>query len=286
MLAERVERIPPVYADDTVFDMFSPQIAELMRKKGVTELERSHLCPLPMTLPTPFDVEVQRTVPRDGLVWFEGRQYGVPFAWVARSVRVRGCPRTVEIYAEGKHLKSYPRHTACRRLIDQDCYEGEATDRVEAPTRLGKIGQRIVLPRSWDWEAPRRGVDRYGVDPISWTLHFLKKRKEDVQPCRNQRAPYPPEFRRQMVELVRTGRSPESLAKEFEPSGQTIRNWVIQTERDEGVRRDGPSCPEQEELRRLRRENKQLRIEREILAKATAWFAREADSESGPSTSS
>ena len=65
-----------------------------------------------------------------------------------------------------------------------------------------------------------------------------------------------------MVELVPAGRSPEALAKEFEPSGQTIRNWVIQAERDEGVRRDGPSRPEQEELRRLRRENKQLRIER------------------------
>ena len=97
--------------------------------------------------------------------------------------------------------------------------------------------------------------------------------------------PYPPEFRQQMVELVRAGRSPESLAKEFEPSGQTIRNWVIQAERDEGVRRGGPSRPEQEELRRLRRENKQLRIEREILAKATAWFAREADTESGLSWS-
>ena len=70
------------------------------------------------------------------------------------------------------------------------------------------------------------------------------------------------------------------------PPARTIRNWVIQAERDEGVRRDGPSRPEQEELRRLRRENKQLRIEREILAKATAWFAREADPGSGPSTSS
>ena len=59
---------------------------------------------------------------------------------------------------------------------------------------------------------------------------------------------------------------------------------MIQADRDEGVRRDGPSRPEQEELRRLRRENKQLCIEREILAKATAWFAREADSGSGPST--
>ena len=98
--------------------------------------------------------------------------------------------------------------------------------------------------------------------------------------------PYPPEFRLQMVELVRTGRSPDSLAQEFEPSGQTIRNWVIQAERDEGVRLDGPSRPEQEKLRPLRRGNKQLRIEREILAKATAWFDREADSGAGPSTSS
>ena len=99
-------------------------------------------------------------------------------------------------------------------------------------------------------------------------------------------SPYPPEFRQQMVELVRAGRSPEGAGQGIRTSGQTIRNWVIQAERDEGVRRDGPSRPEQEELRRLRRENKQLRIEREIPTKATAWFAREADSGSGPSTSS
>ena len=52
------------------------------------------------------------------------------------------------------------------------------------------------------------------------------------------RGPYPPEFRQQMVELVRTGRSPWALAQEFEPSGQTIRNWVIQAERDEGAATD------------------------------------------------
>lgn len=92
------------------------------------------------------------------------------------------------------------------------------------------------------------------------------------------RPPYPPEFRRQMVELVRAGREPEQLAKEFEPTAQAIRNWVKQTDLDEGRREDGLTSAEREELRRLRRENRQLREEREILAKAAAWFARETGS--------
>src|SRR5271166_5681963 len=54
-----------------------------------------------------------------------------------------------------------------------------------------------------------------------------------------KRPPYPPEFRRQLIELVRAGRSPEDLAKEFEPSAQAIRNWVAQADRDEGRRGDG-----------------------------------------------
>ena len=99
-------------------------------------------------------------------------------------------------------------------------------------------------------------------------------------------SPYPPEFRRQMVELVRAGRTPQELSKEFEPSGEAIRNWVRQADRDEGLREDGLTTAEQEELQRLRRENKQLRIEREILAKATTWFAREADSKPPRSSNS
>ena len=84
------------------------------------------------------------------------------------------------------------------------------------------------------------------------------------------RPPYAPEFRQQMVELVRAGRTPGELAKEFEPSDQTIRNWVAQADRDEGRRSDGLTTQEREELARLRRENKQLRIEREILSKGAA----------------
>ena len=81
---------------------------------------------------------------------------------------------------------------------------------------------------------------------------------------------YPPNFRRQMVELVKPGRTPSQLAREYEPSAGSIRNWVVQSERDAGERSDGLSTDELLELRRLRRENKQLRTEREILKRAAA----------------
>ena len=91
------------------------------------------------------------------------------------------------------------------------------------------------------------------------------------------RPPYTPEFRRQIIELVRAGRSPDELAKEFEPTAQSIRNWVAQADRDAGRREDGLSSSEHDELSRLRRENRQLRQERDILSKAAAWFARETN---------
>ena len=94
----------------------------------------------------------------------------------------------------------------------------------------------------------------------------------------NTRPAYPPEFRRRIVELVRTGRTPEALAREFEPSAQSIRHWVRQADLDEGKRTDGLTTEEREELVRLRREVRTLREEREILKKAAAWFAKETDS--------
>ena len=90
------------------------------------------------------------------------------------------------------------------------------------------------------------------------------------------RKPYPPEFRQQMVELVRAGRTPEELSREFEPTAQSITNWVAQADRDGGRRQDGLTTAEREEMVRLRRENRQLKLEREILSKAAAWFAQES----------
>jgi len=92
-----------------------------------------------------------------------------------------------------------------------------------------------------------------------------------------KRAPYAREFRRQLVELVRSGRTAEELSREFEPSAQSIRNWVAAAALAEGRGHDGLSGEDREELKRLRRENRRLRQEREILAKAAAWFARETD---------
>ncbi len=100
------------------------------------------------------------------------------------------------------------------------------------------------------------------------------------------RRSYPPEFRQQVIELVRAGRSPESLAKEFEPSAQSIRSWVKQAERDAGQRTDGLTSAEREELVRLRRELRQVKLEREILSKAAAWFARETGTIPNGSTGS
>lgn len=77
------------------------------------------------------------------------------------------------------------------------------------------------------------------------------------------------------MNVAAAGRSPESLAEEYEPSSQAIRNWVRQAERDAGQREDGLTTAEKEELRQLRREVRSLREERSILAKAAAWFARE-----------
>ena len=87
---------------------------------------------------------------------------------------------------------------------------------------------------------------------------------------------YTPEFRRQMVDLVRSGRSAGSLSKEFGPTAWSISLWVRQDKRDAGKGDGGLTTAEREELSRLRRENRKLKEEREILSKAAAWFATES----------
>jgi transposase len=92
------------------------------------------------------------------------------------------------------------------------------------------------------------------------------------------RPPYPPEFRAEAVRLVRSGgKLIREVAEDLGVSEQTLRNWVRQGDLGDGRRSDGLTSSEQEELRRLRRENRVLRQEREILKKAAAFFARETD---------
>ena len=90
------------------------------------------------------------------------------------------------------------------------------------------------------------------------------------------RPPYPSEFRRQAVELIRSGVSIKEAAGDLGVSEQTLRNWVRQGDVDAG-RAEGLTTDEREELRRLRRENRRLAQEREILKAAAAFFARETD---------
>jgi len=97
------------------------------------------------------------------------------------------------------------------------------------------------------------------------------------------RPPYSPEFRQQIIDLARAGRDPVSLSKEFEPTAETIRKWVAAADRQSGGREGGRekaeaqtaaegalTAAERDELARLRRENKQLRVERDILSRAAA----------------
>lgn len=97
---------------------------------------------------------------------------------------------------------------------------------------------------------------------------------------------YPPEFRRKIIELVHSGRSGSQVAEEFKISRQTLSNWLKQDDLDTGRRSDGLTSAENEEVTRLRKRVRQLEIEREILSKAAAWFARETDSVPPKSSSS
>jgi transposase len=104
---------------------------------------------------------------------------------------------------------------------------------------------------------------------------FLTFVNQPIPTMPRTRPPYPQEFRNRIIELARNGRAPKDLAEEFEPTATTIRNWLEQADRDEGKSADGLSTDEREELRELRKKLRQLKQERDILAKATAWFARE-----------
>lgn len=103
------------------------------------------------------------------------------------------------------------------------------------------------------------------------------------------RPPYPAEFRQQIIELARAGRTPAELSREFGCTAQTIANWLGAAGRDKPRVKpaaDALSSAEREELARLRRQLRQVQMERDILAKATAWFAAKSDKTFTPSSNS
>lgn len=132
---------------------------------GTSVLEAYHqekpmLAPLPI-LPEPFDLVATRTVGRDGLVAFEGRQYSVPFRFVLRVVEVRGCAGKVQIVAEGGIVAAWPRDSAARLLVDPIHYEGEATERVLPPPPLGRMGKKLQEIAAL--QPQRRPIDLYAA---------------------------------------------------------------------------------------------------------------------------
>ena len=86
---------------------------------------------------------------------------------------------------------------------------------------------------------------------------------------------YPPEYQRKIVELLRSGQSANSIEREFGVPRQTCLNWLKRADADSGRRTDALTTNERKELAELRRENRRLKMEQEILGKAAAWFARE-----------
>jgi transposase len=91
------------------------------------------------------------------------------------------------------------------------------------------------------------------------------------------RPPYPEEFRREAVQMVRSGRKVADVADALGVTEQSLRNWVKQEQMERRERDDGLRSEERDELRRLRRENARLKQERDLLKRAAAFFARETD---------
>ena len=143
---------------DVDHELSSPRL-RVHADQSLGQDEMPALQPLPKELPAPFDVIAVRKVSRDCLINFEGRRYCVPFDLTGRNVEVRGGADTVAVYADGKERAAYPRGTNERLLIDQRHYDGSSTNRIIAPTPLGKFAKALV--DLWDMPVERRPLDLY-----------------------------------------------------------------------------------------------------------------------------
>lgn len=120
--------------------------------------EREYLGELP-PMPEPFDLAVTRRVAIDCTVAFEGRRYSVPFALVGRTVEVRGCARSVQVFFEARIVAEHERHSECRLVLDPAHFEGPATDEVLPPLPLGRMGRKLQEIAALEPE--RRPMDLY-----------------------------------------------------------------------------------------------------------------------------
>jgi len=150
--------------DERVSDLYT-ELTCPVTGKSIYEswvFEQKYLRPLPETLPDAFDVQVSRTVTDTCLVNFESRQYEVPARYVGLSMIVRGCAGRVKIYNNsGELIRTYPRRTDCRLLLDRTMEDFEGDERVVSPTPLGKLAREIVLEKSWEYNAPSRAIEEY-----------------------------------------------------------------------------------------------------------------------------
>ena len=199
------------------------------------------------------------------------------------SERGRWTPATGDVLERLRHRKE----TRLRFLHAlYEAAEGSTSNGV----RFKELGEQLGLTEEETWivrsylanEGLLSGativyIVARGVTPSWWTLSSVGYQRGGVRMSGSGRR-YAPEFKARMVELVRAGRSPDRLAAEFEPSATAIRRWVEQADRDEGLRKDGLTTAELKEVRELKRELRRVKLERDILAKATAWFARESGS--------
>ena len=194
--------------------------------------------------------------------------------------------------SERRACRVLVQHRSTQRRIPRgrDDEDRLVADMIELARLYGRYGYRRIaaLLRDAGWLVNDKRVERLELIQFRGHPDTVRRRCSDGKDKFRVRAGVPAAVRRAgfAVELVRTGRTPGELAREFECSASAIRNWVRQADRDEGRREDGLTTAEREELRRLRRENRQLREEREILKKAAAWFARETGTVPGRSSSS
>jgi transposase len=109
------------------------------------QAEQALLRPLPATLPEPFDLIRTCAVHKDATIRFEGRTYTVPFRYAYRTVEVRGCNGFLQIVdrKDGQIVQQYPRHTEQLLWVDRACYEGPATEEVQAPRPLGRMARKL-----------------------------------------------------------------------------------------------------------------------------------------------